>query len=135
MTAHRWTADGVRDLGEQRLRCARCGMLSHWAGARDECPWLDAATVARLARLDAAQGRVVEHVRRPDAPSIDGRWAGPYWDEPERVCAHCGDKYRRPKSMTKVSYCGPNCVREVKRARVAAHMRKTYEQRKAEGRT
>ena len=131
MRPHHFVADGFRDLGEQRLRCARCGMLSHWAGAHDECPWLDAASMARLAAIDAADGRVVEQERRPEPPSIDGRWAGPYRDEPARECVRCGGAYRRPTAMGKVSYCGPVCVREVKRARVAARMRLVYAQKKA----
>lgn len=124
MTAHRWTADGVRDLGEPRHRCARCGMLSHWAGARDECPWMDAATVSRLATMDAA----AREVQRADTTT--SVWEGPYRHNKWKTCKRCNVRFRHPKRFHIISLCGPVCVRENELERGRAY-RITYEQRKA----
>lgn len=35
--SHQWESDGVDESGEARFRCAHCGMLSSWAGARYAC--------------------------------------------------------------------------------------------------
>lgn len=35
---HRWEREGRHDTGEARLRCALCGMLAAWPGARLPCP-------------------------------------------------------------------------------------------------
>lgn len=115
MRAHHFVADGCLEDGDPRLRCSRCGMLSHWAGARDACPWLDAASVARLAAMDADVRVLV---------SSDGastHWEGPYRRHKWLTCARCSARFRHPKRFRVISFCGPMCVRENDMARNRDH--------------
>jgi hypothetical protein len=132
MRPHTWTLDGTLSDGEPRRRCSRCGMLGHWAGARDACPWLDNAMVTRMRMLLAPGSAAQPSARVEPPPAVDGRWAGPYREEPARLCKRCRQPYQRPARMNRVDFCGPLCKLENTRARVAAKMRETYHRRKLE---
>lgn len=131
MKPHHFVSDGRLDDGDPRLRCSRCGMLAHWAGARDACPWMDPAMVTRM-RLIIAPGSEPERHTPAPKPVIDGRWAGPYREEPARLCKRCRQPFQRPVRMNRVDFCGPLCKLENTRARVAAKMRETYHRQKLE---
>lgn len=106
MRPHHFVADGRLDDGDPRLRCSRCGMLAHWAGARDACPWLDAASVSRLATMDAVAREVV------NGETTTSQWQGPYRRHKWITCKRCSARFRHPKRFHIISYCGPVCVRE-----------------------
>ncbi len=115
MRAHHFVADGRLDDGDPRLRCSRCGMLSHWAGAREACPWLDAASVARLATMDAVAREVV------CGETTTAQWEGPYRRHKWLTCSRCSARFRHPKRFRVISFCGPVCARENDMARNRAH--------------
>ena len=126
MKAHHFVNDGRREDGEPRLRCARCGMLGHWAGARDACPWMDATSVARAAAMSGETRPLVT------ANGASTHWPGPYRMGRWASCKRCGAKFRHPKKFRVISFCGPMCVHdnalERNRADAAA-----YRARQAQG--
>ena len=106
MRPHTWTLDGTMSDGEPRRRCSRCGMLGHWAGARDACPWLDNASVSRLATMDAVAREVVS------GETTTTQWEGPYRRHRWLTCKRCSARFRHPKRFRIIGFCGPVCVRE-----------------------
>ena len=105
MTAHHFVADGYREDGEPRLRCARCGMLGHWAGARDACPYLCNARY-RVHATPSAPQPVVQ------GNGASTHWEGPYAKNRWSTCARCSARFRHPKRFRVMSFCGPMCARD-----------------------
>lgn len=83
-------------------------------------------------RLIIAPGSEPERHTPAPKPVTDGRWAGPYREEPARLCKRCRQPFQRPVRMNRVDFCGPLCKLENTRARVAAKMRETYHRQKLE---
>ena len=115
MTAHQFRPDGYCEDGDPRLRCSRCGMLAHWAGARDACPWI----ISQRANDE----------RTTLAADIT-RWPGPYKHNAWRTCKRCSARFRQPKRYRALAYCGPVCVREHERERNRDHAA-AYRERQA----
>ena len=111
MKAHTWKIDGVLEWGEPRRRCAKCGMLAHWIGAREACPWMISQRAGDERTTLAADVT---------------RWPGPYKHNAWRTCKRCSARFRQPKRYRALAYCGPVCVREHERERTRVHVAAHY---------
>jgi endogenous inhibitor of DNA gyrase (YacG/DUF329 family) len=87
--AHRWQDDGQLEDGDQRRRCARCGVCAHWRAARLACEL----------SIHAAS-------RQP-------RKSEPVVTVP---CGICRKPFVRHSPVLHLHYCGDACALEARRA-------------------
>ena len=98
--AHDFRDDGVRDLGQPRRRCARCGVLAHWPAAAATC-------VQLLVRF--------QPVSIETQPLYPGQHPGPYVNGDEGVCVICERRYRRNIKHGASTTCSEACSLAKKR--------------------
>lgn len=87
--AHRWQDDGQLEDGDQRRRCARCGVCAHWVAARANCE-LSIHAASRQPRKSEPVVTV--------------------------LCGICGKPFTRHARVLHVRYCGDACALEARRA-------------------
>lgn len=91
---HDWRDDGVRDLGQPRRRCLRCGVLAHWPAAHATC-------VQLLVRF--------QPVSIETQPLYPGQHPGPYVNGDEGLCVICERRYRRNIKHGASTTCSEAC--------------------------
>ena len=86
--AHRWQDDGQLEDGDERRRCARCGVCAHWVAARANCELF---------------------VNPPSRTPRPKAWVISV------TCALCGKPFERHEKVLHVRYCGDECSLEARR--------------------